>query len=147
MVVDLIPHYAAVEMARRQAYNKTPTSPGTLGEFVRASRESAGLSQEEFASLVGDGMSASDVSQLERGKVGLPKPPRMIALAKALKVWVVDLYVAAGFPEFREGLPLETEFLEPGPDGEIVALVKSVPKRRRLQAFRYLEDMSDTQDS
>jgi transcriptional regulator with XRE-family HTH domain len=45
-------------------------------------------------------MTASEISNIELGRRGLPKPPRMIAIARAFGVHVCDLYVAAGFPEF-----------------------------------------------
>lgn len=104
MVTVIAPAYSALDMARTgRAYNLAPTIPGTLGAFIRHQRwDVRRMSQADFAALVDDGMSPEDVSQLERGKVGLPKPPRMIALARALEMHVCDLYVAAGYPEFGE---------------------------------------------
>jgi transcriptional regulator with XRE-family HTH domain len=103
MVTVIAPAYSALDMVRRgKAYNLAPTVPGTLGAFIRDRRDGLGMTQEDFADRVDDGMTPGDVSQLERGKVGLPKPRRMIALANALQMHVCDLYVAAGFPEFGE---------------------------------------------
>lgn len=105
MVTAIAPAYSDFDMGRKgSAYNLAPVVPGTLGAFIRDRRIRLmnNMPQAEFAALVGDGMSPEDVSQLERGRVGLPKPPRMIALARALGVHVCDLYVEAGFPEFGE---------------------------------------------
>lgn len=107
MVLQVPAAYPLLDMERKKrAYNKSETAPGSFGDYIRRMREEElNLTQPEFAALVGDNMDASDVSQLERGKVGLPKPPRMIALARALGVPVVTLYVEAGYPEFLEGIP------------------------------------------
>lgn len=107
MVLQLPAAYPLLDMERkRKAYNRSETVPGSFGDFIRRMREEElGLTQPEFAALVGDSMDASDVSQLERGRVGLPKPPRMIALAQALDMPVAALYVEAGYPEFLEGIP------------------------------------------
>lgn len=109
MVLQLPAPYSVFAMpVRRRAYNRSDTEPGTLGDFIRRMREDElNLTQPQFAALVDDNMDASDVSQLERGKVGLPKPPRMIALANALGIPVVALYAEAGFPEFLEGIPAQ----------------------------------------
>lgn len=113
MVAELARPYSTVDMVRLRAYNVAPTVPGSFGDFIRQSRDAELWSQEEFAARVGDGMSAADVSQLERGKVALPKPPRMIALARALRRPVVELYVAAGYPEFCEGIAHWALCMEP----------------------------------
>jgi transcriptional regulator with XRE-family HTH domain len=104
MVAELARPYPAMDMVRLKAYNISPTVPGSFGDWIRQLRDAELWSQEEFAARVNDGMTAADVSQLERGKVALPKPPRMIALARALRRPVVELYVAAGYPEFCEGI-------------------------------------------
>lgn len=107
MALQLPAPYPLLAMERkRKAYNRSETVPGTFGHWLRRVREDElHLTQSEFAALVGDNMDPSDVSQLERGRVGLPEPPRMIALARALDMPVPALYAEAGFPEFVEGLP------------------------------------------
>jgi transcriptional regulator with XRE-family HTH domain len=99
--------YPTLMMGRRRpAYNKSDVEPGSFGEFIRHMREDVlNLTQPDFAALVDDNMDPSDVSQLERGKVGLPKPPRMIALARALGMPPAALYAEAGYPELLEGVP------------------------------------------
>jgi transcriptional regulator with XRE-family HTH domain len=69
-----------------------------LGKFIRDERDRRGWSQEELAARAD--MAASELSNVERGARGLPKPPRMIAIARALNMHVSELYVVAGFPEF-----------------------------------------------
>jgi transcriptional regulator with XRE-family HTH domain len=85
----------------RPAYNeREPTT--ALGRFIRAARDRRGWGQEDVAAAAGDSMTASEVSNIELGRRGLPKPPRMIAIARAFDMHVCDLYVAAGYPEFGE---------------------------------------------
>lgn len=142
MVTATVLAYPRFDMARRrQAYNKVPTDPGTLGAFVREMREAMGLSQEEFAALVGDNMGPTDVSQLERGKVGLPKPPRMIAIARALSLPVVELYVAAGFPEFREQSGRLALDSDPEMLAALLAFRQLEPGRRRSYIRLIKEDL------
>jgi transcriptional regulator with XRE-family HTH domain len=137
----LIP-YAPFMPRKGGAYNQRPTVPGTLGHFIRVQREARGWSQPEFADHVDDGMIASDVSNLERGRVGLPEPSRMVKIARALGMHVCDLYVEAGFPEFAvtpavrgkraepaPGAPIQ--ILEPDEHGSAVAIVERRPRRRR----------------
>lgn len=92
------PYYRPMPKTR-PAYNQAePTTP--LGKFIRQARDARQWGQEDVAFAAG--MTASEVSNIENGRRGLPKPPRMIALARAFGVHVCDLYVAAGFPEFGE---------------------------------------------
>jgi transcriptional regulator with XRE-family HTH domain len=92
------PYYRPMPKSR-PAYNQgEPTT--ALGRFIRAERDRRGWGQEDVAELAGEGMTASEISNIELGRRGLPKPPRMIAIARAFGVHVCDLYVAAGFPEF-----------------------------------------------
>jgi len=92
------PYYQVVAKTR-PAYNEAePKTP--LGKFIRAERNRRGWGQEDVAALAGDNMTASEVSNIERGTRQLPDPPRMIAIAQAFSMHVCDLYVAAGFPEF-----------------------------------------------
>jgi transcriptional regulator with XRE-family HTH domain len=94
------PYYRPMPKTR-PAYNQAePTT--LLGKFIRAARDRADWSQEDVAARAGDGMTASEISNIELGRRGLPKPPRMIALARAFGMHVCDLYVAAGYPEFGE---------------------------------------------
>jgi transcriptional regulator with XRE-family HTH domain len=166
MAEALLVPYAEFAMARtRRAYNEKPTTPGTFGHFIRNERDARSWSQEEFAAAVGDGMAGSDVSNLERGRVGLPEPSRMIAIARALGRAVADLYVEAGYPEFAERAappraavsharrqervssdPADAETVAIGPEGDIVALVRRLPDERKPEAVRYLEDLLPDQD-
>lgn len=100
MVLAPPPPYYRPMPKMRPAYNEAePTT--ALGRFMRDERgRRGGWSQEDLAALAG--MTASEVSNIERGTRGLPKPPRMIAIARAFGIPVVELYAVAGFPEFME---------------------------------------------
>lgn len=100
VLVSRAPYYRPMPKTR-PAYNQgEPTT--TLGRFIRDERDRRGWSQEDVAALAGDSMTASEVSNIELGRRGLPKPLRMIAIARAFGMHVCDLYVAAGYPEFEE---------------------------------------------
>lgn len=67
-----------------------------LGAYIRAKRESpqVGMSQTELAARAN--MTKGHVSEIERGKIGLPGPEVRRQLAKALGVTHLDLLIAAG---------------------------------------------------
>jgi transcriptional regulator with XRE-family HTH domain len=101
MVVASPPPYYRPMPKTRPAYNQAePTTP--LGKFIRAQRDHRGWGQEDVAAAAGGNLTASEVSNIERGQRGLPLPPRMIAIARAFDMHVCELYVAAGYPEFGE---------------------------------------------
>lgn len=58
----------------------------SLGQFIRQRRQQLGLTQEKLAERVGDKVTQAEISRLERGKVALPRRPRMQQLAVALEV-------------------------------------------------------------
>jgi transcriptional regulator with XRE-family HTH domain len=70
--------------------------PSTLGAFIRHRREQLGLSQLELAERAGHGTKQEHVSRLERGRVTLPRWPRLLALADALEVTPGELLLQAG---------------------------------------------------
>lgn len=82
-----------------------PRLARTLGEAIRARRLELGLSQEEFAARVGDGMGQSGVSQLERGKVGLPRRRRLESIATALDLPMGELLARSGWADADLHLP------------------------------------------
>ncbi len=79
----------------------------TLGEYIRNARQRRGLSQWELSHLSGRGRSY--ISRLELDDYDYPSAMTFLALAKALKVNVNDIYEAAGYHEelnkFRESKP------------------------------------------
>jgi transcriptional regulator with XRE-family HTH domain len=154
MVLSIPVVYDPAEMARRRgAYNLSEPEPGTLGFFIRQRRDELGLTQQELADLIvdlGGKMTQGDVSDLESPSgTKLPRPPRMRLLSQALRVSIGRLYKEAGYPDLAginegEAMPLGTiEVLPSGPDGEIIALVRRIPKHRRRQAIDILKIMAD----
>lgn len=68
-----------------------------LGAVIRERRQELGLSQEEYAARVGDGITQGDVSHLERGLIGRPRTLRMVLLADALGWSAAELMERAGW--------------------------------------------------
>ena len=75
-------------------------SSAAIGDFIREQREQAQVSMRQLARLAG--VSNPYLSQIERG---LRKPSAEILqqIAKGLRISAEQLYVRAGFLEFREG--------------------------------------------
>jgi transcriptional regulator with XRE-family HTH domain len=75
-------------------------SGAAIGEFIRDQRQQAQVSMRQLARLAG--VSNPYLSQIERG---LRKPSAEILqqIAKGLRISAEQLYVRAGFLEFREG--------------------------------------------
>jgi transcriptional regulator with XRE-family HTH domain len=69
----------------------------SLGQAIRARRQALGLTQEELAARVGEGVQQSDISRLERDKISLPHAARLRALARALALSPGELLVCAGW--------------------------------------------------
>jgi len=69
----------------------------TLGRVIRERRTALGLTQEELAERVGDGVRQAEISRLEHDKVSLPRRPRLEQLAKALDLQVGHLLASSGW--------------------------------------------------
>ncbi len=69
----------------------------TLGQFIRERRMDLGLTQEQLAERVGEGVRQAEISRLEQDRVTLPRRSRMEAIAAALDVSVGDLLVTTGW--------------------------------------------------
>lgn len=74
-----------------------------LGKVIRERRLVLGFSQEEYAARVGDGLTQSDVSLIERGGVGRPRALRMARLADALGWTAQELMERAGWIRGGDG--------------------------------------------
>lgn len=99
MVLALQAPYYRPMPKKRPATNLAPAKTA-LGRFVREQRDARGWSQDELAARAGANLTFTNISNIERGKVGLPDPPAMIGIASAFGMHVADLYVKAGFPDF-----------------------------------------------
>ena len=107
----------------------------TLGDIVRAARLEKGWSQEYLAEMVGDGITQSEVSQLERGHTHLPRRGRLERIAAALNIPSGRLLAAAGWSE-------ADRHVEEAPG----CLNFSVaPASRRGQILAAVAELSDTQ--
>ncbi|WP_037562665.1 helix-turn-helix domain-containing protein [Sporolactobacillus terrae] len=71
-----------------------------FGEYLRQKRESRGLTLNQTAMY--SRISAAQLSRIENGKRGIPKPPTIKALAEALKVDYEDLMEKAGYIDSSE---------------------------------------------
>jgi transcriptional regulator with XRE-family HTH domain len=76
-----------------------------LGSAIRDRRAELGLTQEELANrmaaLGDENIRQSDISRIEAGHVQLPRYERLVALAQALELTLVELFTLAGWDEER----------------------------------------------
>ena len=73
---------------------------GTLGGTIRRRRLELGWTQEQLAARIsaeGEWLNQSDVSRLERGRVGLPRRARLERIAAALGLPLGDLLAHSGW--------------------------------------------------
>lgn len=77
----------------------------TLGQLIRQRRMDLGLTQEELAERVGDGMRQAEISRLERDRVGLPRRNRMEQIARALDVPLGVLLARSGWVGAQDAFP------------------------------------------
>jgi transcriptional regulator with XRE-family HTH domain len=77
-------------------------SSAAIGEFIRDQRQQAQVSLRQLSRLAG--VSNPYLSQIERG-MRRPSAEILQQIAKALRISAEQLYVHAGFLEFREGNP------------------------------------------
>lgn len=87
--------------------------PITLGTFIRERRKQLGLTQEQLAERVADGVRQSEISRLEHDRVTLPRRDRLEQLAAALDVSIGELLLRTGW--MNEGDQLAVE-LQAAPD-------------------------------
>ncbi len=90
----------------------------TLGQFIRTNRLAMGLTQEQLANQVGEGIRQSDISRLEQERVEFPRRERLEAIAAALDVTLGDLLISTGWLEIEHAQMLEQikDDEEPDPD-------------------------------
>jgi transcriptional regulator with XRE-family HTH domain len=71
--------------------------PQTLGTFIRERRQDMGLTQEELAERVGDGVRQAEISRLEHNQISMPRRTRLEQLAAALDVSLGELLIRTGW--------------------------------------------------
>lgn len=72
-------------------------SPRTLGQVIRTRRQALGLTQEQLAERIGDGVRQAEVSRLECDRVALPRRRRLERIAFALELPIGQLLATAGW--------------------------------------------------
>ncbi len=71
--------------------------PKTLGTLIRERREALGLTQQQLAARVGNGVRQSEISRLEHNRVSLPRRERLERIAASLDLSIGDLLVLTGW--------------------------------------------------
>jgi transcriptional regulator with XRE-family HTH domain len=110
-----------------------------LGPYLVRLREGRGWSITDAAAHIG--MSKSHLSQLEKGKIGLPNAALRRQIANAYSIRHVDILVAAGELDADE-LPREGAIREPFPRGtakaEVVQRLAELPDEKAIDVLRYI---------
>lgn len=101
-----------------------------FGQYIKKIREEKGYTLNQVATY--SGISAAQLSRIENGKRGVPKPPTIAKLAKALKVNYEELMAVAGY---IEEIPEE--------DGTPLTDKEEKDIAKRLQKFREEIENSD----
>ncbi|MEA2511933.1 MAG: Helix-turn-helix domain [Thermomicrobiales bacterium] len=73
------------------------TGRNTLGTVIKERRLALGLTQEELAERIGDGVRQAEVSRLERDRISLPRPQRLRRIALALDLLPGELLARSGW--------------------------------------------------
>ena len=69
-----------------------------LGKFVRKQRDARGWSQDDLAAHAGANLTFTNISNIERGQVGLPDTAGMIGIARASDIPVVGTLCGGWIP-------------------------------------------------
>lgn len=105
-----------------------------------------GLTQQELADLTarhGVSVTQNNISRLESGKTQrINDPARLESLSKALGLESDAEFVIAAYAPNAERILPSMEVLPPGPDGEIVALIRRIPSVRKQYAIDFLRMMA-----
>ena len=93
----------------------------TLGQVIRRRRMELGLTQEELAERVGDGVRQAEISRLERDRVTLPRRARLEQIAQALQLPLGVLLARSGWVGAEEAFEpaatlAERDEPEPAPE-------------------------------
>ncbi len=109
----------------------------SLGDYIRVRRQELGLTQEQLADRVGDGVRQAEISRLESGRVFFPRRERLIALAAALDISMGDLLLKSGWIEERHLYHHDGLSIVPTSDGQ-------PEEAARAKAVRDLSELLDT---
>lgn len=92
----------------------------TLGQFIRSNRLALGMTQEDLAERVDDGMRQSDISRIEKDLIEFPRRERLEAIAVALGVTLGDLLIATGWLEIEHAKMIDQINDEEEPDPNVL---------------------------
>lgn len=92
----------------------------TLGQFIRANRLAMGMTQEELAERIGEGVRQSEVSRLEQDRIEFPRRDRLKAIAAALDVTLGDLLMSTGWLEIEHATLIAQVKDEEVPDPDVL---------------------------
>lgn len=92
--------------------NGDRTAP-SLGKTIFDRRRELGLTQEQLAERIGDGVRQAEVSRLEHDRIGLPRQRRLFQLAAALQLSPGELLVRSGWTGADAAFSEQPE-IEPG---------------------------------
>ncbi len=113
----------------------------TLGALIRERRMELGLTQEQLAERVGEGVRQSEISRLEHDGIALPRRSRLEQIAAALEVSIGDLMVRTGWMDEENRSALATD---PEEDGGCVPGGLNGVGEESLEAA--MEAVSDAQE-
>ncbi|MFX3616269.1 MAG: helix-turn-helix domain-containing protein [Sporolactobacillus sp.] len=121
----------------------------SFGEYLRHIRESKGLTLNQTAMY--SGISAAQLSRIENGKRGVPKPPTIKALSEALKVKYEDLMQAAGYidEEINNDDSIDEEIRNLMDDPDFMIAYKEMPgspeeaKQDLIEYMKFLKDQEE----
>lgn len=135
MVLAAVPYLVEPLPRRRSVGN----DPGPLARILVRLRGERGWLQEDVMQRTG--FRQGYYSSLETGAIPRPSDERLAILDRAfgLDAGTLDRWLREGPPWASTHLPLISdnplmEVLAPGPNGEIVALVRRVPASRQREA-------------
>jgi transcriptional regulator with XRE-family HTH domain len=93
----------------------------SLGRLIRQRRIELGLTQEELAERVGDGVRQAEISRLERDRVTLPRRGRLEQIAQALDVPMGELLARSGWVGAQEQEAFAPDAVEPPAESPVPA--------------------------
>ena len=115
-----------------------------VGKLIREARTGADLTQEKLAKKVGGGLTANDVSRVERGEIDLPQAT-LRAIAKATGVTQASLVDAAKAESASSGKKTSTGKTTSSkttakkaktPDSAGVSMRVTATEKRLVEAYR-----------
>jgi transcriptional regulator with XRE-family HTH domain len=120
-------------------------SPGPMGRLVARKRAELGLTQVELSDRtascgVGEEVPQNQISRLESGRIQrIQEPRRVEALARVLGLEsdIEFILLACGPDGILDKYRMmagHVEVLPAGPDDELIALVREIPRHRRTEA-------------